>query len=352
MKNKVTALLFSALLPLFMLAGCDGNKRDSEFYPYNLAKYVELGEYLKADYSEKVAFVTQGEVDEKIKSDLKIYGLTTQNAKDSEAKLGDVVNIDYAGYLNDVAFEGGTAKGSDLELGSGSFIDGFEEGLVGKKAGDKVDLELTFPENYHSKEMAGKTVIFKVTVNAVYETVYPELTDELVSKISSVKNVKEYRENIYDKLEKAEIQEVEQENYNNLINAVVKCCKIKKYPKKEVEEYKEKLTTYYEQAAKSDGITLETLVSYNGYTMEKFNELMEENAKSLVAKEMVFTLIAEQEGILISTREYAKGIETYMKQNGYSSRESFLEDIGEDKLRGLLTVDKTINHMQTVLTDR
>lgn len=351
MKLKIAALSLALISLTVLFCSCDKNKRESEFYPYNLNNYITLGDYKNIDYHEKTVFVTQTDVDARIKADLKKYGYTTNKEKTGEIMVGDIVNIDYAGYLNGVAFEGGTAAGYSLEIGSGSFIEGFEAGLIGKRAGDKVDLNLTFPEKYHSAEMAGKSVVFKVTINRVYEVEYAEITDEIVPKISTAKTAKNYRNHIYNLLVEEQTTKVANENYSAIVSAVVECSKIKKYPEKEVENYKNNLISQNEGIAQNQGLTLEQLVSYNGYTLSEFEALMEENAKKIVEKEMLFLAIAEQEGIKITPREYQKSVEKYMRDQDFDSEEELIKAVGQDKFMGLLTVDKTILHLQKILTE-
>lgn len=351
MKTKLTALVLAIISIAALFCSCDDKKRDSDYYPYDLTKYVKLGDYKGVEYNEKTVFVTQTEVDERIKADLKKYGYTTKKEKSGDVMIGNVVNIDYAGYLNGVAFDGGTAAGYDLEIGSGSFIEGFEEGLIGKRAGDKVDLNLTFPEKYHSADMAGKSVVFKVTINKVYEIIYDEITDEIVPKISTAKTAANYRDHIYDLLVEEQTTQVNNENYSAIVAAVVECCEVKKYPKKEVEEYKNNLISQNERIAQSQGMSLEQLVSYSGYTLEEFESLMENNAKKLVEKEMIFLMIAEEEGIMLSTREYKKSLEKYMEEQNFASEEELLSAVGKDRFIGQLTVDKAIGHLQKALTE-
>ena len=351
MKLKITALILAIASMTLVFCSCDKNKRDSDFYPYNLNNYAKLGDYKKIEYNEKTVFVTQTDVDARIKDDLKKYGFTTKKEKSGDIRVGDIVNIDYAGYLNGVAFEGGTAQGYDLEIGSKSFIEGFEEGLIGKRVGDKVELNLTFPEKYHSAEMAGKSVVFKVTINKAYEVVYPEITDEIVPKISTAKTAERYREHIYNLLVEEQTAELYNENYAAIVSEVVKCSKIKKYPKKEVKAYKDELVAQNEKIAASQNMTLEQLVSYSGYTLPEFEKLMEDNAKKIVEKEMLFLMIAEEEGVKVTPREYKKNVEKYIEDQGFASEEELISTVGEDKFMGLLTVDKAITHLQKILKE-
>ena len=351
MKAKITALMLALVCITSLFCSCEENKRESSFYPYDLSKYVKVGDYMSIEYNEKTVFVSQNDVDNRIKSDLKKYGYTSKKEKSTEVMVGDIVNIDYAGYLDGVAFEGGTSSDYDLEIGSGSFIDGFEDGLIGKRAGDKVDLNLTFPENYHSKQMAGKSVVFKVTINKVYEIVYAEVTDENVSKISTVKKASEYRDHIYNLLVEEKTAEANNENYSQIVSAVIECSKIKKYPQKEVEEYKQNLISQNERVAESQGMSLEKWLSYSGYTVSQFEEIMEKNAKKIVEKEMSFLAIADEQGIKLTTREYKKSLQKYMEEQNFASEEELLAAVGEEKFIGILTVDKAVAYVQNALKE-
>ena len=166
---------------------------------YKALDYVTLGEYKGLEVTLESTEVTDEEIDQQVASNLSASD-KLEEVKEGTVESGDVANIDYEGKLNGEAFEGGTDKGYDLTIGSGTFIDGFEDGLIGKKIGDTVDLNLTFPENYGSTELAGKDVVFTVTINSVKRA--PELTDALVAEISDeYKTVEEYRNSIKEQLE-------------------------------------------------------------------------------------------------------------------------------------------------------
>ena len=343
MKKRIIALLLSCISVCLWFSGCK-DKKQTDFYPYKLSDYIVLGDYHNVSVSLGNATVEVEDVEAEIKSQLAKYKKTTQVEKQTAIVSGDTAIIDFVGYMDGKAFEGGTAQNYSLEIGSNSFIEGFETGLIGKKAGDKTTLELKFPANYHQKDFANKAVKFDVTVNKVTKTVYPELTDELVSKISPKKTVDEYRSYVYDTLLKAREDDVKNNNYSNLVSAIVDCCEIKKYPKTEVREYKNALIENYKDLATQNGITLETLIMSNNLTEESFDTLMEDNAKQLVAKEIVFLQIAEKENITLTDEEYETGVKEQMKESGFTSKEEFFDVNSEDKIRGLLTIEKAIDY--------
>ncbi len=346
MKKRIISMLCIFCLGCTVFIGCAKKNTDhGDFYPYNLDSFVELGDYWDIDFKPMDPSVTDKDVDEKIKSELERFKQTTKEIKDGAIVNGDVANIDYKGFSNGQQFEGGTAEGYYLKIGSGSFIDGFEEGLVGKKAGDEVTLNLVFPNTYHQTTLAGKKVIFEVKINSVTQTVYPKLTDELCDKISSTKTVSEYKKQIYDNLVIEKAKEVHDRNVENLVSKVLENCNIKSHPKKEVKYYANRLIKQYETTAGNNGLTLEAYLGYNNYSMEAFEVLMEENARNLVAKEMVFLMISEEEGIKLTEEDFQAGLKKHMEENNHVSKEIFLEKIGEDRFRGILLVDKTIDYM-------
>jgi len=343
-KRNIAALFAVIIFCVVCFSSCSSSKKkNGDFYPYDLTKYVELGDYENLSYNKETVSVTQEDVDNYIKSELVKFNIAELVKKEGNVQNGDTVNIDYVGYIKGKTFEGGSAQGASLTIGSGQFIDGFETGLIGAYEGEKVSLPLKFPDTYHVKEYAGKGVLFEVTVNGIYSYVYPELTDEMVVGISTDKTVDAYRDTVLRLLTEKETQEVYNNNHNAFINAVIKSCNIKKLPTKEVEKYKENLIKQYENTASEENLTLETFVSYNGYTMQGFEEEMENTAKMLVKKEMVFLLIADTEEITITSEEYEKSLAEYMNKNGYTSRVNFLNAIGEDNFRGMLRVEKAID---------
>lgn len=351
MKKIIPIMVLIFCLVCTVFAGCNKKGKHGDFYPYILTDYVELGDVYDVEVSLVSGAVTEDDIEAKIKQTLEEKKLTTQNAKTGKIVTGDTANIDFVGYIDGKTFEGGDAKGYSLKIGSGSFIEGFETGLIGKKAGDKATLNLKFPENYN-KEFAGKKVVFEVTINSVTETVYPELTDSIVAEISSQKNVDEYYEYVRKTVTEEKAEEVKTTNLENVVSAVIDCCKIKKYPKNEVSNYKNKFISQYESVAQNQGLDLETFVQYSGYTMDEFEELMTDNAKRLVAKEMIFLMIADNNGLEISSKEYDDNLASYMEQNGYTSKETFLDAIGKDRFEGILLVDEAAEYMVNFISKR
>lgn len=250
---STTALVIAVLL-LFCSCSKDMGRLN---YNYDMSKYVKLDNYAievdsssesyKEYYAEKV-------------SSLLIGKLTEGKVED-----GDVVNIDYVGKKDGVAFDGGTAKGSDLEIGSGSFIDGFEDGLIGVEIGSTVDLNLTFPSDYGSADLAGKAVVFTVTVNYA-NRLFEELNDE-TAKICGFKSAAEIEE-------QAKVYAAEGVAWDTVYdNAEIE------YPKKETEVYVDFIMYNVEmQIVQGYGLTMEQYLAYSGSTKEDFEKTVRESS--------------------------------------------------------------------------
>lgn len=180
---------------------------------------IKLGDYKKLTAKPEKVSVTKKDVDEIVGRIKK--GYAEKKPADRKAKKGDEVNIDFVGKKDDVAFEGGTAEGYDIVLGSDSFIPGFEDGIVGHKAGDKFDLDLEFPSHYHVEDLKGAKVVFSVTLNEVKEVVEPELTDELAAKAGPFKTVKDLEDDIKAEITKQKQHEADDKFKDALVTELV-----------------------------------------------------------------------------------------------------------------------------------
>ena len=337
---KKSKKLFALLLCSTMLfAGCSGSAdqeteaetnavADTEIVTrgeFSASDYCTITEYKGLKFAEKDIAASeediQSEVDNLIESATELKDL----GEDVAAENGHVVNIDYTGYLDGETFEGGTGTGYDLELGSGSFISGFEDGLVGAKKGEEKELNLTFPETYENNpDMAGKDVVFKVTVNSVQAYTTPEYTDELVAANTEYKTTDEYEKAIA-----AEIRE------NNLATALAD----QLFANAEfTEEYPESLQEYYETIYISSyesmvqsyyGMTLDEYLEAIGETQETFLEEM--GIEGTIQSDLILCAVAEQEGIVAE----GEGYEAFLAEEAESRSievEELIEQYGDEEL--------------------
>ena len=288
MKKRLAYLVTAALI--LSLTGCGGaggaastsgnagaaaQSENVTMDTADLGKLVRLGQYKGLEISVNSAKVTQEDIDAQIEtalsSEAEQIEVTNRAVKD-----GDIVNIDYEGKKDGVAFDGGTAQGYDLAIGSGTFIEGFEEGLIGAKLGETRDLNLTFPENYGAQELAGQDVVFTVKVNSIKEEKLPELTDELAQKINpDVKTVDEFKAYIKDSLEKAAIDASRNAAYSQLLNMVDASSEIvsgNDIPAGILNEVIEAEKSSFESMMQAYGMDIKTYLSSQGLTEEQYNE--------------------------------------------------------------------------------
>ena len=326
------------------LTGCGAS--EDNLSSIDLEKYVtSLGEYKGLELSAAKTEVTDEYIESYIDYMLMNYPELVE-VTDRAVALGDVVNIDYVGKKDGVAFEGGTAQGYELAIGSGTFIEGFEDGLVGANKGDVVDLNLTFPEEYHSEELAGADVVFTVTVNSINEQKTPELTDEFVKQFEC-ETVDEFRESVKISLEDSANATYTNELQTQVIDILTANCEFSdELPEELYNYYKGQITSNFENYATQYGVDLETFVtSYYGTTMDEFNAQIEDGAASSTRQAMACALIAQKEGIEVTDEELNTKIEENYANFGYESVDAYKEAENEEDYRDYLLTGKVLNFL-------
>lgn len=307
---------------------------------YQASEYVELGEYKGL----KVTLAPIEVKDEEVLDQIRVNAGSDilEELIEGEVAEGDIANIDYEGKLDGEAFDGGTAKGYDLEIGSGSFIDGFEDGLVGVSVGETVDLPLTFPENY-TPELAGKDVIFTVTVNSVKRM--PELTDELTAEVTdgAFETADAYKESVREDLIAAEESARDGEIRSALMQQVAENSEIKDYPKEMVEYATTNMKNFYKKLADSNGMEFaDFLEAYMGMDEESFDSEVELVVKENLQAELYMKAIAEAEEMELTDEEYEQKCQEYMEMYGYETKEELIDAYGEPTLRVSALQDKVL----------
>lgn len=320
-------------------------------------KYVTLGDYtdLEVKYTTASTEVTDEQVESTIETNLSSYAYESEDKK-YKAQEGDTVNIDYEGLKDGVAFDGGTAEGYDLELGSGTFIEGFEEGLVGAKKGEKRALNLTFPKDYSSEDLAGQDVVFNVTVNSI--KIIPsieDLDDDFVKKTIKtytnadgqdveVTTVDQYKELVRADLEANQEETVETDKKTALWSEIVANCEIKEYPEEDIQKIIDDMEDWYTEYASYYGYeNLDDFIAANNSTREEFDENAEKSAKEEVASRLVAEAIAEEEDLVLTDKEYDEGVKKYAKEYGYSTEDEFIKEAGEESIHVELQREKVQN---------
>lgn len=282
-------------------------------YRFAVMPEVKLGEYKGLPYALEEAKVTKEELNNEIDRMRNTY--MDFVTKDSQAKLGDTVLIDYEGFKDGVAFEGGKADNYRLELGSGQFIPGFEDQLVGVKAGDEKDLNLTFPEEYHAKDLAGKEVVFKVKVHEVQEKVLPELNDDFAKDVNipGVETVDDLKKRIQERLEEGKKNAAEQKADAELLEAVAANAEID-IPDVLVQEEQQNMMNELAARIQQYGMTVEQYLSMMGQDPKEFMKGYEEDARKAVKNRLVLAEIAKREEINPSDEDVAKEYERIASQ--------------------------------------
>ena len=337
MKKRILAALM-AFGVMTIAVGCGGNSTKVE-RDYDITKCVSLGEY--KGLTKEVKEVTDADIDALIEEALEAAG-TAEEITEGIVKEGDTVNIDYVGKKDGIAFEGGTASGYDLGIGSGQFIPGFEEGLVGVGVGDTVDLDLTFPEAYHSDELAGQAVVFTVTVNYIHgDIVKPSVEDYAAS--NDFESVEAFR---------AEVEnELKEENATNAEEGIwataVENATINEYPQSEMDKAFKNMKEYYSQVAAAYGTDLSTLLTQLGSSEETFEADMTDYAQMAVGEKLVAIAIAEAENITVSDEEYNAKIDEYLATYAqYETKEQIEEIIEPNNLREQLLMEKVMKFVK------
>lgn len=329
MKKSITLITLFALAMAF--TGC--NKNSSGIKALD---YIELGEYKGLKVERMDTTVTDDDIQSEIDGVINSLGTKQEITDRDTVKKGDIANIDYTGTKDGVAFEGGSSVGFDLGIGSGQFIDGFEDGLIGAKVGETVVLKLTFPEVYpNNPDLAGAPVEFAVKVNSISEVVYPEMTDSFIKEQTGGEytTVKAYREGIRKDLEKEKNEYADTRMYADLLEQAVSNAKeIKDFPEDYVAAKRAIIEENAKSYAESYGVDFNSfLETYMGLTQEDFNTQCDEYALKAAKEVLVITAIAEKEGISVSKSELNDAIKEYTEMYGYESEKAFKEDTNMDQ---------------------
>lgn len=310
--------------------------------------YVTLGEYKGLEVVQSKPVVTEEELDSFIQYTLNSHKHTEPITDRDVVENGDIANIDYEGKRDGVAFDGGTAAGYNLEIGSGTFIPGFEEGLVGVKVGETVDLNLTFPENYQSADLAGQEVVFTVTVNSISGYVTHELNDEFVKElaIEGITNVEQFREYAREGLQAEADSNYEYNLRMQLITLAIQNATIQEPPAELVEKYKNVSSSQMEYQAAMYGMDLETFIMGSfGMDLAAYEEQIEAGAVETAKQALLCYKIALEENLEVTEEELNTNIEENYAAMGYASADSFKEMVDLKEYKDSMMLDKVFNFL-------
>lgn len=303
----------------------------------DVEKCVTLGDYKGVTVEKTIQSVTDEDVQNEIDNALANYPVEVDQA----AKEGDTVNIDYVGKIDGEEFDGGSDQGADLKLGSGKFIDGFEDGLIGARKGETRTLNLTFPEDY-TQDLAGKAVEFTVTVNAVKEPL-SEPTDQWVAdNIEGYDNLADYKAGIRSEQEESNEQTAENQVRYAAWTQVIDNCTINEYPETLVEVGKKLYEQQVETYAKYAGMELDAYIESSGLTQEEYQSNMEEYGKNVAAQALVCQAICDKEGFAIGDDDYQKALQDMLTEYGCTEDE-LIQTYGRDNVEQSIMLNRVSN---------
>ncbi len=352
--KKRTAMLLLSLSLLTLAAGCGTKEEDStkteetaqeESFELtndegkvvaadieNLEEYVTLGEYKNLEVEEAPKQEITDEYLEEYIHNVMVSQTPVEVTEDRAVQEDDTVNIDYTGYMDGETFDGGSAEGTDLRIGSGSFISGFEEGLVGHKKGEEVTLDLNFPDPYQNNpDFSGKPVQFKVTINSISEP--PAFGDAWVTENTDYESAEEFRAEQKTLLQKYTDTEYESQVKSDLFSKVVENSEIKSYPEQMMEDAKKDVERRIEETyAAPSGLTLEEYYEQSGISQEDADQMVEEMAKSSMDQNLITQAILNAEGITLTEEQYQEEEEKYAQLSGFENAEAMKNLYSESNL--------------------
>ncbi len=374
MKKKTAVLILCALMAAG-LAACGGNSGENsssvsgestgtsevssssqedaimsipleEGDDWKLEDCIVLGDYKGLRLTKTVGQVTEEEVDSYIQSQATAEEVTDENAAVQD---GDTVNIDYVGKIDGREFDGGSAQGSVLVIGSDTFIDGFEDGLIGMKKGETKDLNLTFPDDYGNTDVAGKAVVFTVTLNSISRA--PEQDDAWVSSYTDGKytSMDDYRAYMKESLQEGNDEAADQQLNSDAWEQIEKTCTFLKLPKSYVEEGSEEFEKNVTSQAEQYNATLDDFITQNGLTAEEYKTRKEQYGRYTAESRLLLEALMQAEQLADDSQEYKDALAETEKAWGMTE-DALKEQYGEDTLKQYvetqMVLDKVIGYAE------
>ena len=309
-------------------------KGEAFIYSFQVAvkPEVALGEYKGIEVERARPEVTDADIEAELKK-VQDQNSRLVSVEDRPVQDGDQVVIDFDGSMDGVPFEGGKAESYPLTIGSHSFVDTFEEQLIGKNLKEEVEVNVTFPETYHAKELAGKPALFKVVVQEIKVKELPELDDEFASEVSEFDTLDEYKADIKAKLSETKQKQATTENENNVVEKVVGNATME-LPEAMIDDQVENMVDNYSRRMRGQGLTMEQYFQFTGLTMDKMKEDLRPQAEKQIRTRLVLEAIVAQEGIQVED----EAVEEEVKKMAASYKlelEKMKEYMGEAELKRL-----------------
>lgn len=347
MKRRKAGILASVLVVSTLLTAC-GNKEYLK--DIKASNYVTLGNYIGIEASAAEPVVEDSTVDAYIDAYIRTPHATTEEVKDRAVESGDIVNMDYTGYIDGETFEGGSASGADLTIGSNLFIDGFEDGLIGAEIGENVTLNLEFPDPYlRNPDLSGVPVVFEVTVNSISVQNLPELTDEFVAslEIEGVGTEEELWDYVYDNYYQSAVQTYENEIEYALTSAVMANCTFKEPPEKMQERFARNIEDAMNAQAAVQGLELaDYMMAFYGMDEETYKNQFKKDSVNLAQQYITYQAIADAEGLNPTEEEVQAEIDYRVETYHYESAEEYKQNADIELLREQIMRNKVMSFLK------
>lgn len=336
--RKISALLIAVML-IGLMAGCgkssDKDSTDIDSVMKNYSKYVELGKYKGVEYTPQKTEVTDDMLQYQI-DNIKAQYTTTENATEGIATMGDTVNIDYVGYVDGKQFDSGNTEGAgtQLVLGSGSYVDDFEEQIAGHSPGDAFEVNVTFPKDYGNAELAGKDAKFETTLNYIVISHEPKYDDALVASASDSKytTVEEYEKGTMEDLKKQAADYDLSTNKSTVFQKVIDDSNVTEYPEKEVERKTQNIIDNVEKEAEANGTDLNTYLTNYGYDMDTFKDQVKQSVETDIRQKMIIAAIAIEEKITVTEEEADAKVNELLQNTGIPDKETLKTTYGYEDI--------------------
>ena len=302
----------------------------------------ELGEYKGVEVEGAHYAVTDDDVDAEIEK-LRERNSRLVPVEDRPVQADDIANIDYEGFVDGVAFEGGKGEGFDLTIGSGQFIPGFEDQLVGRNAGEEFEINVKFPEEYHAEELKGKDAVFKVKINSIKFKELPELDDEFVQDVSEFETLDEFKKDTREKLTAANEEREKNENEHSVVDAVCANTQID-IPEAMINSQIDTMIRDMDMQLRYQGITLEQYMQFTGQTMDAVREQYKPEAEKSVKTTLVLEKVADVENFEITDEDVENEYSRICEENGMKP-EDVKKYISVDSIKERLKAQKAIEFL-------
>ncbi|MDD6328822.1 MAG: trigger factor [Lachnospiraceae bacterium] len=345
-KVKKLGVVLAVAMSMTMLAGCGKTKQKDVINKY--ADMCVLGDYKGIEYHPLVAEVDVADIQYEVMQ-LMASVAAEQPIESGTVESGDVVTISFDGTIDGVAFEGGSTQGqtTELELGSGRMIPGFEEGIMGHEVGESFTIDVTFPNDYYNEELAGKDAQFAITIASAVRKIMPEYNDEFVAANTEYKTVEEYEASIRESLETQYKENMDSYNKSNITTTVVANAEIKEYPEKEMQEMLDETMENVKTEAEAYGYSIPDYIKarYGVSTEEEFRQNISDMIKEFMNEKIVLCAIAKAENISVSDDEIKAYKQEMMESGGFPDEKTFDSVYSDEDVMYYTLADKVVNYL-------